>query len=96
LLAQVGGILGNVGRIVRSCHEDWDGTGYPDGLAGEEIPLVAHIVRACDAYSAMTTDRSYREARPVEDAVAELRRCSGTDFDPVVVEALAQSVAPGL
>jgi HD-GYP domain-containing protein (c-di-GMP phosphodiesterase class II) len=96
LLAQVGGILGNVGRIVRSCHEDWDGTGYPDGLAGEEIPLVARIVRACDAYSAMTTDRSYRKARPVEDAVAELRRCSGTDFDPVVVEALAQSVAAGV
>jgi HD-GYP domain-containing protein (c-di-GMP phosphodiesterase class II) len=93
LLAQVGGILGNVGRIVRSCHEDWDGTGYPDGLAGEGIPLVARIVRACDAYSAMTTDRSYRKARPAEEAVAELRRCAGTDFDPVVVEALAQSVA---
>jgi HD-GYP domain-containing protein (c-di-GMP phosphodiesterase class II) len=92
LLAQVGGILGNVGRIVRSCHEDWDGTGYPDGLAGEDIPLVARIVRACDAYSAMTTDRSYRKARPVEEAVEELRRCAGTDFDPVVVEALAESV----
>ena len=92
LLAQVGGILGNVGRIVRSCHEDWDGTGYPDSLAGEEIPLVARIVRACDAYSAMTTDRSYRKARPVEEAVAELRRCAGTDFDPVVVDALAETV----
>jgi HD-GYP domain-containing protein (c-di-GMP phosphodiesterase class II) len=92
LLGQVGGILGNVGRIVRSCHEDWDGTGYPDGLAGEEIPRVARIVRACDAYSAMTTDRSYRKARPVEEAVPELRRCAGTDFDPVVVEALVESV----
>ena len=89
LLSQVGGILGNVGTIVRSCHEDWDGTGYPDGLAGEDIPLVARIVRACDAFSAMTTDRSYRKARPVNEAVAELERCSGTDFDPVVVEALA-------
>ena len=89
LLAQVGGILGNVGRIVRSCHEDWDGTGYPDGLVGEEIPRVARIVRACDAFSAMTTDRSYRKARPVDEAVAELRRCSGTDFDPATVEALA-------
>ena len=95
LLAQVGGILGNVGRIVRSCHEDWDGTGYPDGLAVEEIPRVARIVRACDAYSAMTTDRSYRKARPVEEALAELRRCAGTDFDPVVVEALAASVEAG-
>jgi HD-GYP domain-containing protein (c-di-GMP phosphodiesterase class II) len=56
---------------------------------GEDIPLVARIVRACDAFSAMTTDRSYRKARPVDEAVAELERCSGTDFDPVVVEALA-------
>jgi HD-GYP domain-containing protein (c-di-GMP phosphodiesterase class II) len=93
LLSQVGGILGNVGRIVRSCHEDWDGTGYPDGLVGEDIPLVARIVRACDAFSAMTTDRSYRKARPVDEAVAELRRCSGTDFDPVVVETLAAAVS---
>jgi HD-GYP domain-containing protein (c-di-GMP phosphodiesterase class II) len=89
LLSQVGGILGNIGRIVRSCHEDWDGTGYPDGLVAEEIPLVARIVRCCDAFSAMTTDRPYRKARPVEEAVAELRRCSGTDFDPAVVDALA-------
>jgi HD-GYP domain-containing protein (c-di-GMP phosphodiesterase class II) len=93
LLAQVGGLLGNVGRIVRSCHEDWDGTGYPDGLHAEEIPLVARIVRCCDAYSAMTTDRSYRKALPVADAVAELRRCSGTDFDPDVVDALIAAVA---
>ena len=92
LLSQVGGILGNVGRIVRSCHEDWDGTGYPDGLAADDIPLVARIVRACDAFSAMTTDRPYRKARPVDEAVDELRRCSGTDFDPAVVEALAASV----
>jgi HD-GYP domain-containing protein (c-di-GMP phosphodiesterase class II) len=92
LLSQVGGILGNVGRIVRSCHEDWDGTGYPDGLVAEDIPLVARIVRACDAFSAMTTDRSYRKARSVDEAVAELKRCSGTDFDPAVVDALAASV----
>ena len=92
LLSQIGGILGNVGHIVRSCHEDWDGTGYPDGLAGEDIPLVARIVRACDAFSAMTADRPYRNARPVDEAVAELQRCSGTDFDPAVVEALAASV----
>jgi HD-GYP domain-containing protein (c-di-GMP phosphodiesterase class II) len=95
LLAQVGGLLGNVGRIVRSCHEDWDGTGYPDGLSGTEIPRVARIVRCCDAFSAMTTDRSYRKALPVADAVAELRRCSGTDFDPDVVDALAATVAAG-
>jgi HD-GYP domain-containing protein (c-di-GMP phosphodiesterase class II) len=92
LLSQVGGTLGNVGRIVRSCHEDWDGSGYPDGLAAENIPRVARIVRACDAYSAMTTDRSYRQARPPDEALAELRSCSGTDFDPNVVEALAAAV----
>jgi HD-GYP domain-containing protein (c-di-GMP phosphodiesterase class II) len=92
LLSQVGGLLGNVGRIVRSCHEDWDGTGYPDGLAGEEIPLAARIVRSCDAFSAMTTDRPYRKARPVAEALEELRRCAGTDFDPAVVEALASAV----
>jgi HD-GYP domain-containing protein (c-di-GMP phosphodiesterase class II) len=92
LLAQVGGLLGDVGRIVRSCHEDWDGTGYPDGLVGKEIPLVARIVRCCDAYSAMTTDRSYRKALPRTEAVAELHRCSGTDFDPDVVEALVVTI----
>jgi HD-GYP domain-containing protein (c-di-GMP phosphodiesterase class II) len=92
LLAQVGGILGNVGRIVRSCHEDWDGTGYPDGLVADEIPRVARIVRCCDAYSAMTTDRSYRKALPPEEALAELQRCSGTDFDPAVVDALTAVV----
>jgi HD-GYP domain-containing protein (c-di-GMP phosphodiesterase class II) len=91
----VGGLLGNVGRIVRSCHEDWDGTGYPDGLSGLEIPRVARIVRCCDAFSAMTTDRSYRRALPVEDAIAELRRCSGTDFDPDVVDALTASIEAG-
>ena len=93
LLGKVGGLLGNVGAIVRSCHEDWDGTGYPDGLRGEDIPLVARIVRACDAFSAMTTDRPYRAARPVDAAIAELRRCAGTDFDPAVVDALATVVA---
>jgi HD-GYP domain-containing protein (c-di-GMP phosphodiesterase class II) len=93
LLSQVGGLLGNVGRIVRSCHENWDGTGYPDRLAGEDIPLAARIVRCCDAYSAITTDRPYRKARSAHEAVAELRRCAGTDFDPAVVEALAETLA---
>jgi HD-GYP domain-containing protein (c-di-GMP phosphodiesterase class II) len=88
MLEQVGGLLGHVGRIVRSCHEHWDGQGYPDGLAGDEIPLVARIVCTCDAFSAMTTDRSYRRALSHEEALAELRRCAGTQFDPRVVEAL--------
>jgi HD-GYP domain-containing protein (c-di-GMP phosphodiesterase class II) len=88
LLKKVGGMLGDVGTIVRSCHERWDGDGYPDGLVGEAVPLVARIVCACDAFSAMTTTRSYRAARPVHEALAELQRCAGTQFDPRVVEAL--------
>ena len=88
LLAKVGGLLGDVGRVVRSCHERWDGGGYPDGLAGEQIPLVARIVMCCDAFNAMTTDRSYRKALPKEAAVAELERNAGSQFDPRVVAAL--------
>jgi HD-GYP domain-containing protein (c-di-GMP phosphodiesterase class II) len=88
LLAQVGGLLGEVGTLVRSCHERWDGGGYPDGLAGDDIPLIARIVMCCDAFNAMTTDRSYRKALPVAEAVAELRRNGGTQFDPHVVETL--------
>jgi HD-GYP domain-containing protein (c-di-GMP phosphodiesterase class II) len=88
MLDRVGGLLGHVGRIVRSCHEHWDGRGYPDGLAGKQIPLVARIVCACDAFSAMTTDRPYRKARTHEEALAELQRCSGTQFDPDVVAAM--------
>jgi HD-GYP domain-containing protein (c-di-GMP phosphodiesterase class II) len=89
MLERAGGLLGEVGPYVRSCHEHWDGNGYPDGLAGDEIPLVARIVCTCDAWSAMTADRSYRSALSREDAAAELRRCAGTQFDPNVVEALA-------
>ena len=81
-------LLGEVGHLVRSCHEHWDGAGYPDRLAGEAIPLVARVVCACDAFSAMTTDRPYRKALSEADALAELRRCSGTQFDPAVVDAL--------
>jgi HD-GYP domain-containing protein (c-di-GMP phosphodiesterase class II) len=92
LLLRVGGLLGEVGRIVRSCHERYDGEGYPDGIAGEQIPLLARIVACCDAFNAMTTDRSYRRAMPLDRAVAELRRVSGTQFDPAVVDALVASL----
>jgi putative nucleotidyltransferase with HDIG domain len=88
MLERVGGLLANVGDIVRSCHERWDGAGYPDGLAGEDIPVEARIVCACDAFNAMTTDRSYRQALSPEDGKSELARCSGTQFDPAVVDAL--------
>jgi HD-GYP domain-containing protein (c-di-GMP phosphodiesterase class II) len=87
LLDKVGGFMRDVGLIVRSSHERFDGEGYPDRLAGAAIPLEARIVCCCDAFNAMTTDRSYRRARPVEEAVRELRRCAGTQFDPRVVEA---------
>jgi HD-GYP domain-containing protein (c-di-GMP phosphodiesterase class II) len=92
MLERVGGLLGDVGRIVRSCHEHWDGAGYPDGLSGAEIPLAARIVCACDAYNAMTTDRSYRRALSTEAAKLEMLRCSGTQFDPRVVEALVAAI----
>jgi diguanylate cyclase (GGDEF)-like protein len=80
--------LGNVAKVVRATHECFDGTGYPDRLAGEEIPLEARIVNAADAFCAMTQTRTYREARTFEGAVEELRRCAGKQFDPVVVENL--------
>ncbi|MCW2992091.1 MAG: diguanylate cyclase and metal dependent phosphohydrolase [Solirubrobacterales bacterium] len=74
-------------EVVRSCHERWDGTGYPRGLAGEEIPLAARVVAVCDAYEAMTTDRPYRAGVPEAAALEELRRCAGRQFDSSVVEA---------
>src|SRR3954454_2360575 len=87
MLERVGGRLTEVGRIVRAHHERMDGGGYPDGLIGEEIPLAARIITACDSYSAMTTDRAYRAAMSHEDAVAELHRCTPSQFDPRVVAA---------
>ncbi len=75
-----------IGVIVRATHEHWDGSGYPDGLAGEEIPLAARIVAVCDAFSAMTSQRPYRLPVSREQALVELQRCAGTQFDPAVVE----------
>jgi putative nucleotidyltransferase with HDIG domain len=92
MLERVGGVLARIGVVVRASHERWDGGGYPDGLTGEDIPLAARIVSACDAYNAMTTDRSYRRALPVADAVTELERCAGSQFDPAVVHALVAVV----
>jgi HD-GYP domain-containing protein (c-di-GMP phosphodiesterase class II) len=95
MLDRVGGLLGRVGEVVRSCHERWDGTGYPDGLAGEEIPLPSRIVFACDAYNAMTTDRPYRQAMSREAAIEELVANNGAQFDPKIVGALTKVVKHG-
>jgi HD-GYP domain-containing protein (c-di-GMP phosphodiesterase class II) len=77
-----------VAPLVRAHHERWDGGGYPDGLAGERIPLASRIVSACDAIGALTTDRPYRAGTSIESAVREVARCSGTQFDPQVVGVL--------
>jgi diguanylate cyclase (GGDEF)-like protein len=79
--------LSRIASLVRSSHERVDGGGYPDGLTRDEIPLAARIVAIADAFDAMVTTRPYRAAMPLEDALAELRRCAGTQFDPEVVEA---------
>jgi HD-GYP domain-containing protein (c-di-GMP phosphodiesterase class II) len=88
MLKKVGGLLGEVGTIVRSCHERHDGRGYPDGLVGEQAPVEARIIACCDAFNAMTTDRPYRSAMSVSEALAELRANRGTQFDPRVVDCL--------
>jgi diguanylate cyclase (GGDEF)-like protein len=78
--------LSEVRSIVRSCHEHYDGRGYPDGISGEEIPLESRIILVCDAFHAMTTDRPYRKRLPVGEACSRLREAIGTQFDPLVVE----------
>ncbi len=80
--------LGEVRHIVRCAHEHYDGTGYPEGVSGEQIPLESRIVLACDAYHAMTTDRPYRRSLGVDEARRRLVEASGTQFDPQVVDAL--------
>jgi HD-GYP domain-containing protein (c-di-GMP phosphodiesterase class II)/HAMP domain-containing protein/sensor domain CHASE-containing protein len=75
-----------IARIIRSAHERWDGTGYPDGFKGDEIPLASRILLVCDAFDAMTTDRPYRAALPVDQAMRELAGHAGSQFDPRVVD----------
>src|SRR6202050_2564499 len=88
--------LAPVAKLVRASHERWDGSGYPDGLRGEEVPIGARIVTVCDAYEAMTADRVYQSARTPEQALAELRRSAGSQFDPAVVGAVERHVRRGL
>jgi HD-GYP domain-containing protein (c-di-GMP phosphodiesterase class II) len=79
--------LSGPAEIVRHHHERFDGSGYPDGLAGEDIPLGARIFALADALDAMTSDRPYRRAMSLENAISEIERCSGKQFDPVIVSA---------
>ena len=93
MLDRIGGVLGEVGEVVRSHHERYDGKGYPDGLRGEEIPIASRVITACDSFNAMTTDRPYRVAMTVPEAIGELHDNAGTQFDPAVVDALIEVVA---
>jgi HD-GYP domain-containing protein (c-di-GMP phosphodiesterase class II) len=92
MLDRVGGVLGEVGQIVRSSHERWDGEGYPDRLAGEDIPIESTIVSVCDAFNAMTTNRTYRPAMDIDAAILELRVNSGTQFAPGPVATLIELI----
>jgi two-component system cell cycle response regulator len=85
--------LREVAKVVRSSHENWDGSGYPDGLAGEEIPLASRVIRVCNAYSALTDSRPYGDRSSDAKALAGLRRGAGSEFDPALVEQFAREVA---
>jgi HD-GYP domain-containing protein (c-di-GMP phosphodiesterase class II) len=95
MLRHVGGFMLEVGAIVRSHHERWDGRGYPDGLLASEIPLEARIITVCDSWNAMRTDRPYRQALAFETAVAEIVASTGSQFDPEVSRVLLDIVAAG-
>jgi HD-GYP domain-containing protein (c-di-GMP phosphodiesterase class II) len=92
MLARVPELAG-IAVLIRYEHERWDGKGYPDGLAGEEIPLASRIVFVCDAYHAITSTRPYRQARSSEEALQELEANAGSQFDPEAVRALSRVVA---
>ncbi len=95
MLDQVGGMMSEVGMIVRWSHECYDGSGYPDGIRGEAIPIESRVIFCCDAFSAMTTDRPYRDAVSEWEALRELRAGSGSQFDPAVVDALITALTTG-
>jgi HD-GYP domain-containing protein (c-di-GMP phosphodiesterase class II) len=86
--------LAPVAPLVRAAHERYDGGGYPDGLGGEEIPRGARVIAACDALHAMTSNRTYRRAIDLDEAIAELEANAGSQFDPAVIEALVAELGP--
>ncbi|MDZ7838710.1 MAG: diguanylate cyclase [Actinomycetota bacterium] len=85
--------IAHISTYILSCHEKWDGSGYPQGLKGEDIPIISRITFIADAYDAMTHKRPYKEAMSKNEAIKELRRYSGTQFDPVLVEKLIQVIS---
>ena len=86
----------DVKRVILHHHERWDGRGYPEGLAGEAIPLGARVLGVVDAFRSMTSERPYRPAMSLAAAIREVKRCSGTQFDPTVVKAFLNVKAPKL
>jgi two-component system, cell cycle response regulator len=94
LLAEIAG-LEHLANLVRATHEAWDGSGYPDGLRGDRIPLTARVVAAADSFDAMTSDRAYRSALPRREACRRLRKGAGVQFDPLVADALLRVVGCG-
>jgi diguanylate cyclase (GGDEF)-like protein len=92
IIAAAGPSLDRIGPLVRASHERWDGRGYPDGLLEEEIPLGARIITICDSFRAMLDERVYKRAMSLDDALGELRRCAGTQFDPRLVEVFCRLV----
>jgi diguanylate cyclase (GGDEF)-like protein len=96
IIAAGGPALEHVAPLVRSSHERWDGCGYPDGLAGEQIPLGARIIAICDSFRAMIDERPYKSAMTVEEALEELRRCAGSQFDPKLVDVFCRLVCERL
>jgi HD-GYP domain-containing protein (c-di-GMP phosphodiesterase class II) len=94
LLTEIAG-LEHLAGLVRATHESWDGTGYPDGLDGDRIPLTARIVSAADSFDAMTSDRAYRSALPRREACRRLRAGAGVQFDPRVIDVLLRVVGCG-
>ncbi len=95
IIAAAGPSLEPIAPLVRASHERWDGRGYPDGLAGEEIPLGARIITICDSFRAMLSDRPYKQPMPVAEALQELRRCAGSQFDPELVEVFCRLAEGG-
>ncbi|MEI7615823.1 MAG: PAS domain-containing protein, partial [Actinomycetota bacterium] len=92
-IAQSSPQIAHIARLILSCHENWDGSGYPAGLAKEKIPLLSRIVAIADSYDVMTSKRTYKDAMNSDDAAKELRRCAGTQFDPALIEKFIEVLA---